>query len=108
LGVFICLRVFLGGIAQLSQTFLGSGSNKVCQHIVDAALRIDKILIMLALYLNFATHNALNHVNGFFVVAGFLLHRLLLFKAIEGSVLQVEGIPTFQRLIDLIGLYVLH
>jgi len=63
LRVLVGFGILLRGVAKLSQTLLGCSSNEVGKHVVDAALRIDKILLTLALNLNFATDNSLNHIN---------------------------------------------
>jgi len=111
LRVLVGFRILLRRVAKLSQTFLSCGSNEVGEHVVDATLRVDKILLALALDLNFATHNSLNHVNGLFIFTRFLLHSLLLldlFNSVESPILQIKGFSTFKGLVNLFCLHVFH
>jgi len=71
LGILIRFGILGGRVTQFCKALLGGGAYEVGQHVVDAALRIDEVLLAFAFDLNLAAHNALDHVHRLFLIASF-------------------------------------
>lgn len=98
LGVLVSLRLLGIWVPQLGKALRRRGANKVGLHVVDAALRIYQVLLVLALYLDLATHYAMHHVHQLFFVV--LYHTAIVLLTLFFKLLLVFKIALILLLVQ--------